>query len=260
MQIEQKPEEYPSLAPAITLCRAEHGGNVGAVCRAMESMGFSRLVLVDCPDYSIEAVKTFALKSFPVYLRAARHDSLETALSNFSYAAALTRRQGAKRRPLIPVQHWTRQRFGQIDGNCALVFGNEQTGLSDEELACCDENVHIPTAEGQPSLNLAQAVQLACWEYRRYMLEHDAKTVETQKSADAEPETANHAYILERTETYFDLLEPHSVFSKGNRAATGALLRSLLCRAACSPKEAARFFDFLENSAEQLVSNPEKQP
>jgi tRNA C32,U32 (ribose-2'-O)-methylase TrmJ len=56
-------------------------------------------------------------------------------------------------------------------GRVAVVFGNEKTGLSHEEIALCGANVQIPMAAEQPSINLAQAVQILSYEWFQAGLE-----------------------------------------------------------------------------------------
>jgi tRNA/rRNA methyltransferase len=55
-------------------------------------------------------------------------------------------------------------------GAVALVFGNERTGLTEGEIGLCSLAAHIPSSGAFPSLNLAQAVQIACYELRRQAL------------------------------------------------------------------------------------------
>lgn len=159
-----------SDAPGIVLCRAEGAVNVGASCRAMKAMGITRLELAACPEYDETIVKTYALSAFDVYASAKRHDSLEAALSGFSYAAGFTRRRGQRRKEPMLVGELAARLVSGCPGSAALVFGNERDGLSDAELAACDDAVAIPSSELFPSLNLSHAVQIACWEYRSKLL------------------------------------------------------------------------------------------
>jgi TrmH family RNA methyltransferase len=57
---------------------------------------------------------------------------------------------------------WQRAEANRV----ALLFGNEQSGLTNEDLARCHQLVHIPTAPDYGSLNLAMAVQVLCYELR----------------------------------------------------------------------------------------------
>jgi TrmH family RNA methyltransferase len=153
----------------VVLSRAEEAGNVGAACRAMKTMGIGRLALVGPFEYDAQRVATMAVHAFDVYERALRFPELANALAGTSLSAGFTRRRGGRRKTFsIAVDDFAKTAAArQPDGDIALVFGNEKSGLSGEELALCSVAVHIPTSGDFPSLNLAQAVQIACWELRR---------------------------------------------------------------------------------------------
>lgn len=155
---------------AVVLCGAEEAGNVGSTCRAMKTMGLGRLVLAGCPDYDGKRVATMAVHALDVYERAERFPDLAAALAGFSLAAGFTRRRGERRKAFsLSVEEFAARARSRA-GATALVFGNERTGLTGEELGLCSLAVHIPVSSAFPSLNLAQAVQIACYELRRRAL------------------------------------------------------------------------------------------
>ncbi|MDX9827444.1 MAG: RNA methyltransferase [Spirochaetia bacterium] len=159
---------------AVLLCRIKESGNLGSICRAMKTMGITRLVLADCPDYDQELVRTMAVHAAEVYENAQRYSTLEDALSGFSLSAGFTRRTGARRKGAsLSARDFARTAAGlplrgasftERRQSLALVFGNERDGLSDKELALCSMAVYIPSSDKFPSLNVAQAVQIACYE------------------------------------------------------------------------------------------------
>ncbi len=153
----------------IVLCRADEAGNVGAACRAMKTMGLERLVLAGPPDYDKDRVAMMAVHAFDVYEKAERFPDLGSALAGRRLSAGFTRRRGGQRKNFSqPVEEFAGMAaLGAAEGDVALVFGNERSGLSTEELALCSLAVHIPSSPAFASLNLAQAVQVACWELRR---------------------------------------------------------------------------------------------
>lgn len=170
----------------VVLCRAQEAGNVGAACRAMKTMGISRLALAGCPEYDEERVRSMSVHAFDLYESAARFPDLEAALAGASLAAGFTRRRGERRKAFsISVADFAGRAFERpAAGAIALVFGNERTGLTDEELGLCSLAVHIPTSEVFPSLNLAQAVQIACYELRSASLgELDGSAEPASRSA-----------------------------------------------------------------------------
>ncbi|MEI6386470.1 MAG: RNA methyltransferase [Spirochaetota bacterium] len=165
-----RPASEPDLSRfVVVLARAEESGNVGAACRAMKVMGLSRLALAGDRGYDEDRVATMAVHAFDVYQGATRHADLAAALASTSFSAGFTRRRGERRKTFSQtVEGFMATALGRpAGGDIALVFGNERSGLSGEELSLCSVAVHIPSSEVFPSLNLAQAVQIAAWELRR---------------------------------------------------------------------------------------------
>lgn len=151
---------------SVVLCRVKESGNVGSVCRAMKTMGIADLVLADCPDYDEEKVRTMAVHAFDIFSSAKRCPTLAEALAGSSAAAGFTRRKGEKRKQVsLSLRDFVERTKTGGAGPISLVFGNEKDGLSDEELNECSIAVHIPSSEAFPSLNVSQAVQIACYEF-----------------------------------------------------------------------------------------------
>jgi len=151
---------------SIILCRVRESGNVGSVCRAMKTMGVERLILADCPIFDEEKVRMMAVHAGDVFEKAARFPTLESSLAGFPLSAGFTRRKGEKRKASsAPLRDFAAKTGGSPPAPLALVFGSEKDGLTDEELGLCSMAVHIPSSEAFPSLNIAQAVQVACYEF-----------------------------------------------------------------------------------------------
>lgn len=149
----------------IVLSRPSHPGNIGAAARAMKTMGFRDLRLVApraFPDAQASALAAGALD----VLEAARvHATLEEAIGDAALAVGLS----ARTRDLSHAPRALREAAPEIlaqgaAGAVALVFGNETSGLSNEELGRCAMLVAIPASPAYSSLNLAAAVQVACYE------------------------------------------------------------------------------------------------
>lgn len=149
------------------LVRPHYPENVGAVARALKTMGVTQLVLVRPgrlaqPDH--ELARKMAVKSTDVLGAARCVDSLEEALADCAWAFATTARRGVSG-VLAP------RRAASLTADAAqrgerigFVLGNEKTGLAREDLALCREAVRIPMAADQPSINLAQAAQILAYE------------------------------------------------------------------------------------------------
>lgn len=151
----------------VVLSRTSHPGNIGAAARALKTMGFSRLVLVAPKLFPDPQAEAMASGAGDVLASAQVVGSLAEALSGVTLALALT----ARRRDLATDPLWARNGAAELaetaaQGEVALVFGNETSGLSNEELALCARWAMIPANPAYSSLNLAAAVQLMCYELR----------------------------------------------------------------------------------------------
>jgi tRNA/rRNA methyltransferase len=155
-------------ATRFVLVRPHYPENVGAAARAIKTMGFSRLVLVKpgrlaVPEHEM-AIK-MAVKSRDVLGQAAVVDSLDQALAAVHWVLATTSRRGVSG-VLVPRTAARRAvDIAQGQTEIAVVFGNEKTGLSREDLERAHDRVRIPMAADQPSVNLAQATQILAYEF-----------------------------------------------------------------------------------------------
>jgi tRNA/rRNA methyltransferase len=152
----------------IVLVRPRDPRNVGASCRAMKCMGFSSLAIV--PDGLIDPrqASTLAHYAADVLDKATLHSHLRDAVKDAVLVAGTTRRRGRNRKYFTLFPEQLGQRIALIEkGTVAVVFGNEETGLTDEELALCHLAVTIPSSPEFPSLNLSHAVQVICYEIFR---------------------------------------------------------------------------------------------
>ncbi len=157
---------------AIVLVRPDESRNVGAVCRAMANNGMSRLRIVgNREDYDDERVRVLAIHAAPIWEKAEFFDSISEAVKDCVLAAGTTRRRGKKRGKLLLPEEFAdscSSVLGSDDGpKVAAVFGNERTGLTEEELDECTMGVTIPSDAGFGSLNLSHAVQIICYEIFR---------------------------------------------------------------------------------------------
>lgn len=149
----------------IVLCRPSHPGNIGAAARAMKTMGLGDLRLVAPEKFPAPEAQWMATHAQDVLQGAKIHASLGDAIADCVSAFALSAR----------TREWSTQvldaraaaaRAAQLDGPVAFVFGNEQAGLTNDEILACQYLVHIPSDPEYSSLNLAQAVQVVAYELR----------------------------------------------------------------------------------------------
>ena len=148
----------------IILCDTQDGANIGSVCRAMKTMGLTRLTLVTDRIYDDERVRTLALHAYDLYENRKEFTDLKSAISDSILSVAATRRVGKGRKTSrMNPEELADLINGLGNGKVSVVFGCESNGLSDEQVRACSMVVTIPTSDRFPSLNLSQAVQIICY-------------------------------------------------------------------------------------------------
>jgi tRNA/rRNA methyltransferase len=160
------PAATPSLDRVrVVLSRPSHPGNVGAAARAMRTMGIAELYLVAPRHYPDPQATALAAGGAEVLDRARVCATLDEALSGTVLAAGFTARGRELSHPARALRDAAPELVALSRGGpVALVFGNETSGLSNDELGRCRLAVTIPSDPGYGSLNLAAAVQVACYE------------------------------------------------------------------------------------------------
>lgn len=151
----------------VVLVSPRDPNNIGACARAMANFGLSDLRVVN-PFAPVWREATSAVGANDIMKNAAQLDSLDEALkdSTFSLAATALRNRGVVQE-VITLPKLNERLETCPTGKVALVFGNEKTGLCQEDIERCDAILNIPTVAKQPSINLAQAVILTCYELSR---------------------------------------------------------------------------------------------
>jgi tRNA/rRNA methyltransferase len=149
----------------VVLVEPQHAGNIGAVARAMKNMALSRLVLVNPVDHLAMEARMMAMHAFDILQRARIVGTLSQAVADAGYVVGTTRRLGKTRQAMLTSRAIAPWLLELAAANpLALVFGREDSGLTNEELARCHELITIPAHPVFGSLNLAQAVLLVCYE------------------------------------------------------------------------------------------------
>jgi tRNA/rRNA methyltransferase len=153
------------------LVEPSHPGNVGAAARALKTMGFSRLVLVAPRVPQVQRdPEAIAMASGADDVLAGAHvvPTLADALAGTQWSLALTARTREYGPPPGTPREAALDACRQVaaHGDIAIVFGNERTGLSNDDVERCSALAHIPANPAYSSLNLAQAVQVLSYELR----------------------------------------------------------------------------------------------
>ena len=152
---------------SVVLCAPSHPGNIGATARAMQTMGLSRLVLVN-PQRFPDADATALASGADAILAGARIvDTLDSAIASVKLAIGFSARPREFAGQAMSVRAAAHEALRYAaTGDVALVFGTEMSGLSNAELAHCQIVATIPSDPDHCSLNLAAAVQVAAYELR----------------------------------------------------------------------------------------------
>ncbi|MES3022161.1 MAG: RNA methyltransferase [Pseudomonadota bacterium] len=151
------------------LVETSRAGNIGAAARALKTMGFSELVLVNprfpdaCRDP--EAV-AFASGAQDVLDGARIVGSMAEALEGCNFAAAVSARLRAFSPPVWSPRQFAGHMAGPGGLHGALIFGNERFGLPNELVEQCNVLINIPANPDYSSLNLAQALMVLAYECR----------------------------------------------------------------------------------------------
>jgi TrmH family RNA methyltransferase len=151
----------------VVLVRPQHAGNVGAAARAMKNMGLERLVLVAPQRWNQAQATTMAVHAADLLTCLRQVESLTEAIADCGLVVGTSGRATATQLGALPPRALVPEIVAASAANdVALVFGPEDHGLSNDDLAHCQRVVSIPTADAYGSLNLAQAVLVCAYELR----------------------------------------------------------------------------------------------
>ncbi|MBQ1924834.1 MAG: TrmJ/YjtD family RNA methyltransferase [Proteobacteria bacterium] len=153
---------------SVILVEPQNPINLGTVIRAMKNMGIRQLSLVNPAEMDWEKTQISAHKTHEYLDTMKTFQSLDEALEGYQESYGFSARHRTQAWASAPVEEAIARSLGIAagGGRIGLVFGREQTGLTNEELERCTFRVHIPTSD-YTSLNLAQAVLIALYELFR---------------------------------------------------------------------------------------------
>jgi TrmH family RNA methyltransferase len=147
------------------LVEPKDSGNIGASARAIKNMGFQNLCLIRPPSKMADEARWLAHNALDVLESAKIFDSVGDAIKDKSIVVGTTRRTGKNRGMSMQVQQGCKYLCECADENrVAILFGREDKGLLNEEVAACGVLLNIPTSREHRSLNLSQAVLIVAYE------------------------------------------------------------------------------------------------
>lgn len=155
----------------IVLCQTSHPGNIGAAARAMKTMGLRHLVLVSPKRFPDPEAEALSAGASDILASATVCATLQEALAGCSLVVGLSARKRELTHALVSAREAAAQVVQQASLTpVGLVFGNETSGLSNDELIQCQLLAMIPANPAYSSLNLAAAVQIMAYELRQAAL------------------------------------------------------------------------------------------
>ncbi|HEV7278315.1 MAG TPA: RNA methyltransferase [Devosiaceae bacterium] len=222
--------------PAIILCEPQLGENIGTAARAMANFGLWDLRIVNPRDgWPNERAVATASRADHVIERVRVFASVNEAIADLSLVYATTaRRRDLQKRVLGPEEASQRMRSHIAGGaGAGLLFGRERWGLYNEEVALSDAIVTLPVEPAFASLNIAQAVLLMAYEWRRQS-EEGAALLFTDMLAEAATK-AELAGLFEHLE---EALDRAGFFTAPDKRPTVVNnLRAMLSRGTLSSQE-----------------------
>lgn len=158
------------LPVRLVLLRPRNPENLGAVARAMKNFGLADWAIAELGTHDFAAARRVAVHAEELLDRPRLVRTLDEAVADRAWVVGTSSRAVRGKRRLSP-EEVAREALARAgEGGTAIVFGDERSGLTNEEVRRCHDLSSIPSCEAQPSLNLAQAVLVYCHELRRAAL------------------------------------------------------------------------------------------
>jgi len=223
----------------VVLVNTSHPGNIGAAARAMKNMGLTRLYLVDPKDHPGYEAYSRAAGADDVLGDAIVTTTLAEALNGCVWVAGTSARERTVQWPVYdPRECAGLCSESAVQGDVAIVFGRERTGLTNEELEMCNGLVHIPTNPAYNSLNVAAAVQVLCYEIRmRYLSNTDADSRREKSQKEDMPATTDQLEGM--YQHLYQMMDDIKFFGSSNPEVIMRRLKSLFNRAQTTKREVA---------------------
>lgn len=236
----------------MVLVEPQHPGNVGAVARVMSNFAFTRLLIVSEMDFSqIDDARRRAMHGISVLESAeyfkSFHDLRERAPATryIGTTGKTAFREGDSIR--IPIYLRDLDRYLDDAEEIGLVFGREDRGLFDSELAMCNILLTIPTAVNNPILNLSHAVGV--------VLHHIYEISGTISTRYTEVGEAASALELEQLNTAFAQLMDAADYREFKKDITLSAFSRVMGRAGLSKWEFYRIIGVLTRARKMLVGD-----
>lgn len=182
----------------IVLVGTTHPGNIGATARAMKVMSQEHLYLISPKIFPSAEASARATGADDILASAIVCDDLKEAVSDCDLVIGTTARTRSLPWPIVTPRECAKTVAEKKYANVAIVFGRENSGLTNEELELCNLVLQIPANPEYSSLNLASAVQIVCYEIHSF-----ANTEQNHKKDENETALVNQ----DKMELFYQHLE-----------------------------------------------------
>lgn len=232
----------------VVLVEPKYGGNIGAVARSMMNFGFNQLYLINPPDLDDECYQR-AMHASSILDDATVVNSLTDVSSEFDYLVATssvsTESEKKHLRNAIVLPDFAEKIF-EVTGDIGLIFGREDHGLYNPEIAQCDMLLNIPSCDAYPSLNLSHAVNLVLY------------TLYAFRDVDEQPRREISGTEKERLYVFFSRLLDEIRYPEHKKEKTQVMFRRIMGRALPSKWEYHTLMGVLSEAIKRLQRENKK--
>lgn len=235
----------------VVLVEPSHPGNIGGAARAMKTMGLSQLAVVNPKRFPDPQAQWRAAGAQDVLEAASVYGSVEEAVADCRFVVGTSTRSRRIPWPVKSAQAVAADLLAQPPGiRAAVLFGRETNGLANDELMRCHCHLQIPANPEYPSLNLAMAVQVVCYELFKQAEAHPEPSAEWDQPLATMAQLDGFMAHLESVLVNASYLDP------ANPGQTMTRLRRLFTRIGMDDKEV----QMLRGVLKELDPGPSARP
>ncbi len=244
------------MSVRIVMVETTHPGNIGATARVMANMGLTQLCLVSPRSFPDPAATARAAGADHILEQARVFDSLEAAVSDCGCVIGATARRRSLAWPLLDAEQAAARLVSEQQSiDCALVFGPEACGLSNAHLDLCHAHLRIDVNEAFPSLNVATAVAVMAYEFRK-QLDLAASESAVQSREEVAPMTMGE---FDQLMSHMERVLSNTAFLSGPKTKLLRKIRRLLLQGVKTTQEVNILRGVL-TSLEYALGISQKQP